>query len=1048
MFTLFAACENRESALAPPVEQAASMVASASTAESEAITFVAATSQQSGGNSISFPQPSGLQLGDVMIAQVVTHGGAQVTQVPADWALVRSDQRPDHSSSFVYWKRAGGSESGSYTWGLSASTRSAGGIAAYRNVAEGPAPVESHGGQHGMGSAQVVAPSITTTTEHTMLVALFSAASELRETTLSFTPPSGMTEHYDLSSQMKGNQRNVVAMQASAALAPAGATGTRTATLSAARPGWGQLLALVPGTGAPAPPGNRPPVANAGGPYTGAEGAAVTFDGSASADPDGDALTYAWVFGDGGTATGASPVHTYVDNGNFEVVLTVTDVHGASHSATTAAAIENVPPATTLGLSASAVTVGTNVTASATFTDPGAADGPWHWELDWGDGTKATGSVTSAASPIAAQRAWTAAGTYTVRVSVTDKDGGTGSAQQSVLVTDAGAAPTWYDDFSEHATGQVPAGWSQPYAFSPWQVVALAGATGGKVLQNTVTSYDVYALRWDAVGSPADVELESVSRVTSGRNGSLGLYARGAGGRTFYSVRLDEGKNQWIIARYNSGSSQYFATWNNPFPVGTWARQRFRVEGGTLQAKIWAADAGEPAAWTMQAVDPSPLPPGHAGVWMRYGTTTNQFDWVRATHIGTTQPPPTALAAQWVWSGGQAPDGALVRTRLTGATADVRLRISTDSLFSSYIETAPVGTAGNHVATFRLAGLSPNTRYHYRPVAGATDLAAAQGAFRTLPAVGSTHSFSIAFGACQRTETTNLVFDHIRQHAPLFWLQTGDIHYRNISVDDVDLFRQAYNTLHDHLSQAALFRSTAIVHVWDDHDGAGGNDTDGTRPGWPAVKAAYRENVPHHPLVEGAGGAIYHSFVVGRVRFIVSDLRSERSPKAQVDDAQKTMMGAAQKAHFRAELVAARTNGQFIAWVTSVPWIADRTAGADHWGGYDTERREIAAWIDELGVGGQMFALAGDMHATSIDTGANNQWGGFPIFHAAPLDQTGSSKGGPYTHGPFMPSSASGQYGVVAVTDNGGGTVRVRFTGYRHATPISGATHEFTLTLN
>jgi phosphodiesterase/alkaline phosphatase D-like protein len=1056
-FALLVACESRVQVLAPEPQQAASTGTAAGVTtdvvlDATVIEFVSATSQQSGGNSLSFPRPAGVLPGDVLIAQVVTHGGAHVTAPPADWTLVRGDRHAEHASSFVYWKRAGAAEPGSYTWALSASTRSAGGIAAYRRVGGGITPVDVHAGLHTATDTRIVAPSVTTTAGGTLLVALFGAASEPRETTLSFAPPPGMTEHYDLSSQMKGNQRNAVAMQASAAFAGPGATGVRAATLSAARPGWGQLLALVPDAGTPVtPPPNRAPVADAGGPYTGAEGRAVAFDGSASADPDGDELTFAWTFGDGGTATGPRPSHTYRDNGTFNVVLTVTDPHGASHASATTATITNVPPTATLGLSASTAMVGTTVTATASFADPGVGDGPWTWELDWGDGTRTAGSAAEPTTPIGAQHAWAAAATYTVRFTVTDKDGGAGSAQQVVMIT--AAAPgeqTWYTDFSEHAAGVAPAGWSQPYASSPWQVVELEGATGGKALQNTVTGYDVYALRWDAVGSPADVELETVVRVVSGRNGSLGLYARGAAGKTFYSVRLDEGKNQWIIARYNSGSSQYFAAWNNPFPVGTWVRQRFRVQGNTLQARIWAANVDEPAGWTMQATDPSPLPPGHAGVWLRYGTTTNQYDWVRATLVGgeSPPPPPPGVSAEWVWSGAQGADGATVRTRLSGPTADVRLRVSTDSLFRSYTETTSVSTGGNNVATFNIRGLAARTRHYYRPLVEGAEFASMQGAFNTLPAVGSAHSFTFALGACQRTETSNLVFDHIRQRGPLFWLQTGDIHYRNIATNNVDLFRHAYNMLHAHAPQAALFRSTALVHVWDDHDGAGGNDTDGTKPGWPAVKEAYRENVPHHPLVEGAGGAIYHSFVVGRVRFIVSDLRSERSPKAQLDDDRKTMMGAAQKAHFRAELAAAKANGQFIAWVTSVPWIADPLAGADHWGGYDTERREIAAMIDELGVAGQMFALAGDMHATAIDTGINNQWGGFPIFHAAPTDQAGSTKGGPYTHGPFLPSSTSGQFGVVAVMDQGGPSIQVSFTGWRHGGTISGASHQFTLTLN
>src|SRR5207249_10254294 len=58
---------------------------------------------------------------------------------------------------------------------------------------------------------------------------------------------------------------------------------------------------------------NRAPTAVAGGPYTGTEGTAVSFDGRGSADPDGDGLTYAWNFGDWRTGAGVRPGHTYAN---------------------------------------------------------------------------------------------------------------------------------------------------------------------------------------------------------------------------------------------------------------------------------------------------------------------------------------------------------------------------------------------------------------------------------------------------------------------------------------------------------------------------------------------------------------------------------------------------------------------------------------------------------------------------------------------------------------------------------------------------------------
>jgi VCBS repeat-containing protein len=72
---------------------------------------------------------------------------------------------------------------------------------------------------------------------------------------------------------------------------------------------------------------NTAPTANPGGPYLGVINTAIPFDGSLSSDPENDPLTYAWDFGDGdgGTATGATPAHSYTAAGIYDVCLTVND---------------------------------------------------------------------------------------------------------------------------------------------------------------------------------------------------------------------------------------------------------------------------------------------------------------------------------------------------------------------------------------------------------------------------------------------------------------------------------------------------------------------------------------------------------------------------------------------------------------------------------------------------------------------------------------------------------------------------------------------------
>lgn len=56
--------------------------------------------------------------------------------------------------------------------------------------------------------------------------------------------------------------------------------------------------------------------------------AEVAFDASSSYDPEGGPLEYYWDFGDGCTSLEPNPVHTFVDVGEFEVLLVVTDDHG------------------------------------------------------------------------------------------------------------------------------------------------------------------------------------------------------------------------------------------------------------------------------------------------------------------------------------------------------------------------------------------------------------------------------------------------------------------------------------------------------------------------------------------------------------------------------------------------------------------------------------------------------------------------------------------------------------------------------------------------
>lgn len=63
-------------------------------------------------------------------------------------------------------------------------------------------------------------------------------------------------------------------------------------------------------------------------------GETVSFNGSASYDPDGDIVDYLWSFGDNETATGVAATHAYVAGGVYKVTLTAIDNDGLDSTAT------------------------------------------------------------------------------------------------------------------------------------------------------------------------------------------------------------------------------------------------------------------------------------------------------------------------------------------------------------------------------------------------------------------------------------------------------------------------------------------------------------------------------------------------------------------------------------------------------------------------------------------------------------------------------------------------------------------------------------------
>ena len=389
--------------------------------------------------------------------------------------------------------------------------------------------------------------------------------------------------------------------------------------------------------------------------------------------------------------------------------------------------------------------------------------------------------------------------------------------------------------------------------------------------------------------------------------------------------------------------------------------------------------------------------------------------------------PPTGFA----WSGALTPRSVDVVAGLwAGDSVRLVVRPEPDSLLSFASESFVV-PEGGRVVRAHVGGLTPGVEYQYAFEAGGEALR--EGTFRT-PEAGP-FSFRIAVGGCAQTGSDRPVFDAIRAAEPLFFLHVGDMFYEDIAVNSEGFYRRAFGRIFRSESQMALYRNTPLVYVWDDHD-YGPNNSDRIAPGREAARQVYDELVPHYPL---PGGPIYQAFTVGRVRFIVTDLRSARDPVADGPTDEREIMGAEQKAWFKDQLLATKGRYPLIVWVSPVPWIAPPDRSADHWGGFPRDRREIANFIKDNGIEGVVI-LAGDAHMVAMDDGTNSDYasgGGapIPVIQAAPLDQTGSTKGGPYSEGEYPNPSTfpphPGQWVQMDVRDEGGTEVCVTWTGYR-----------------
>ncbi len=229
---------------------------------------------------------------------------------------------------------------------------------------------------------------------------------------------------------------------------------------------------------------SSPPVASAGGPYTGNEGSLVLLNGSGSSDAGGSIVQYQWDCTSDGTYefTSSQPLGngcSYVDEGTYTVTIRVTDDDGDSATSSATVTVANVAPTLVGPAGPTTGNEGQSMNWTATATDPGVLD-VLSYSWDFGDGVSATGPT--------ATHTYLQDGSYNLTVTVTDGDGG--SDTNTVVVVIGNLPPTLTV-------------WTIPIASDEGQLLNFtAEATDPGVL-------DVLTFSWDfgdgSVGETGDV---------------------------------------------------------------------------------------------------------------------------------------------------------------------------------------------------------------------------------------------------------------------------------------------------------------------------------------------------------------------------------------------------------------------------------------------------------------------------------------------------------------------------------------------------------------
>jgi PKD repeat protein len=276
----------------------------------------------------------------------------------------------------------------------------------------------------------------------------------------------------------------------------------------------------------------------------------------------------------------------------------------------------DVPPTAVLSSSTSDLTASFDGSGS---TDRDGTVAGYAW--DFGDGSTATG--------VTARHKYAAAGSYPVRLTVTDDKGATGTAAATVTVTapPAGPGSIARDSFGR----EVASGWGPAEVGGAWTTTGTASVTRGAGVLSSAPGATTRATLGSV--SRADVALQATVTVPQAPTGGGSYVTLGTRrvGSSSYGVKLQftaKGSVTASLVATVAGADTVLGSYPvaAALPVGTPLTVRFQTSGSgttTLAVSVWPSSSPRPASWGLVRTDTTSALQGAGGLFVQqYSSAT------------------------------------------------------------------------------------------------------------------------------------------------------------------------------------------------------------------------------------------------------------------------------------------------------------------------------------------------------------------------------------------------------------------------------------------